>query len=53
MEGVSTALHSVAGSIDRNLVTDVDGMFLARDPPPGPYQVVATKPGFSNAPRLS
>jgi hypothetical protein len=46
---VSIALHSVAGSIDRNLVTDADGMFVARDLPPGLYQVVATKPGFSNA----
>ena len=44
--GVSIALHSVDGSIDRGLITDADGMFMARDLPPGPYQVVGTKPGF-------
>lgn len=46
--GISVALHSVARSIDRNLVTDADGIFIARDLPAGPYQVVATK-GFSIA----
>jgi hypothetical protein len=46
--GVTVALHSVAGSIERNLVTDADGMFIARDLPPGPYRVVAGNRGFSN-----
>jgi hypothetical protein len=46
---VSVALRSVEGSIDRNLLTDADGMFMARDLPPGTYEVAATKPGFSDA----
>ena len=47
--GVSIALRSVDRSIDRNLETDSDGMFMARDLPPGAYEVVASKPGFSDA----
>ena len=46
--GVSIAIHRVAGSIARNLGYG-GRRDVARDLPPGPYQVVATKPGFSVA----
>ncbi len=41
--GVNVALRSVAGSVDRQLVTDPDGMFLVRDLPPGSYQIAVSK----------
>jgi hypothetical protein len=47
LAGVSVALRSVAGAVDRTLVTDGDGMFLARDLPPGSYQIAASKEGFT------
>ena len=40
---VTVALRSVAGSVDRQLVTNPDGMFLVRDLPPGSYQVAVSK----------
>ena len=48
LAGVSVAIRSIAGSLDRNLVTDVDGMFIVRDLPPGSYQVIASKDGFAS-----
>jgi Putative beta-barrel porin-2, OmpL-like. bbp2/Carboxypeptidase regulatory-like domain len=48
LAGVNVAIHSIAGSVDRNLVTDTDGMFIARDLPPGSYQVIASKEGFAS-----
>jgi Putative beta-barrel porin-2, OmpL-like. bbp2/Carboxypeptidase regulatory-like domain len=46
--GVNVAIRSVAGALDRNLVTDADGMFIVRDLPPGSYQVIASKEGFTS-----
>jgi hypothetical protein len=46
---VNIVVHSVAGAVDRNLVTDAEGMFLAKDLPPGAYQITASKAGYTSA----
>jgi hypothetical protein len=46
LAAVNVAIRSVAGSVDRTLLTDADGMFLVKDLPPGSYQVAASKEGF-------
>jgi hypothetical protein len=45
---VSIVVHSVAGAVDRNLVTDADGMFVVKDLAPGAYQITASKAGYAN-----
>jgi hypothetical protein len=53
LAGVNVAVHSVAGSLDRSLVTDTDGTFVMKDLPPGSYQVSVTKDGFSSPPAVT
>jgi Putative beta-barrel porin-2, OmpL-like. bbp2/Carboxypeptidase regulatory-like domain len=45
---VNIAIHSVAGSVDRNLVSDADGMFVVKDLPPGSYQIIASKENYTS-----
>jgi hypothetical protein len=45
---VNIVVHSVAGAVDRDLVTDADGMFVVKDLAPGAYQITASKAGYAN-----
>jgi large repetitive protein len=49
LAGAKIAIHGVAGALNRDLVTDPDGMFIVRDLPPGSYQVIALKDGFTSS----
>jgi len=48
LAAVNVIVHSIAGSIERSLVTDAEGSFAVKDLPPGSYQVAAAKEGFTS-----
>jgi hypothetical protein len=50
LEAVNVLIRSTSGSMEKKLVSDSDGVFTAKDLPPGSYQVIATKEGFSSPP---
>jgi hypothetical protein len=52
LAGVKIAIHSLAGSLNGDLITDADGMFVVRDLPPGSYQVTASTQYFDSPPPL-
>jgi hypothetical protein len=45
---VNIAVRSVAGSVDRHMLSDADGMFVLKDLPLGSYQVTASKEGLAS-----
>jgi hypothetical protein len=49
LAAVNVVIHSVAGSLERRLVSDPDGLFLIDDLQPGAYQISASKDGFTSS----
>jgi hypothetical protein len=50
LAAVAVVIRSVSGGTARQLTSDADGNFSARDLPPGMYEIAASKEGF---PRLA
>jgi Putative beta-barrel porin-2, OmpL-like. bbp2/Carboxypeptidase regulatory-like domain len=46
LAAVDLAIRNLAGTSERKLVSDSDGVFAVKDLPPGSYQITASKPGF-------
>jgi hypothetical protein len=53
LAGAEVVVRSVAGSVDRKMVTDDDGMVVIRDLPPGSYQIAASKESFTGGPAVT
>jgi hypothetical protein len=47
LASVNIVIRSVTGALERQLVSDAEGGFAVKDLPPGKYQVVASKEGFT------
>jgi len=50
LAAVNVLVRSTSGNMERKLVSDSDGVFAAKDLPPGSYQVIASKEGFASPP---
>ena len=46
LAAVDLAIRNLAGTSERKLVSDSDGVFAVKDLPPGSYQITASKTGF-------
>src|ERR1700686_5277303 len=46
---VSVAIHSMDGSVNRQVVSAGDGVFVADHLTPGPYLITAATPGLASA----
>jgi hypothetical protein len=52
LPAVNVLIRSTSGDLERKLVSDSDGIFAAKDLPPGSYQVITTKEGFASPPLI-
>jgi hypothetical protein len=48
LAAVNIVIHNLAGSVDRQLVSDTEGVFRADNLQPGTYQITASKDGFTS-----